>query len=86
MEFCYRLVRLQGILVTIVIGFIAAVNTGSSFFYTCSVAVFLPYFCRILLYSASYNIFAKFCLPYSAIFCQPYSAKFYCRYRQIFLL
>ena len=49
MESCYRLVGLQGILVTIVIRFVVAVDTGSSFFYTCSVAVFLPYsavFCQ----------------------------------------
>ena len=43
MESYYRLIGLQGILVTTVIGFIAAVNTGSFFFYTYSVAVFLPY-------------------------------------------
>ena len=43
MESCYRLIGLQGILVTTVIRFIAAVDTSSFFFYTCSVAVFLPY-------------------------------------------
>jgi hypothetical protein len=48
-ESCHRLVGLQGISVTTVIGFVAAADTGSSFFYTCSVAVFLPYsavFCQ----------------------------------------
>ena len=33
MESCYRLIKSQGISVVTVIGFVAAADTGSSFFY-----------------------------------------------------
>ena len=68
-----RLIKSQGILVTTVIGFIAAIDTNSSFFYAYSVAIF---YC-ILPYSASHNILsysACYILPYFAVHILPYSA------------
>ena len=68
-----RLVGLQGILVATVIGF-SCRKYWQFFFCAYSVAVF----CRILPYSASYNIlfyFACHILPYSAVYILPSSAS-----------
>ena len=68
-ESCHRLVGLQGISVTTVIGFVAAANTGSSSFVLIALPYFAVFCCILLAIIFCLILPAIFCLILPSIFC-----------------
>ena len=71
-ESYYRLIRLQGILVTTVIRFIAAVNTSSSFFIDC--------LCDCIILTTPPRYYSLFMVPSIRTSCLDHASSHLCSY------